>query len=47
MTRQPSGEDFQGVIGRTYADSQPWWPAARSKPNAPNVVMVEIGRAHV
>ncbi|MEJ0064211.1 MAG: arylsulfatase [Caulobacteraceae bacterium] len=42
MTRQPSGEDFQGVIGRTYADSQPWWPPARFKQNAPNVVMVVL-----
>ncbi len=42
MTRQPSGEDFQGVIGRTYADSQPWWPPARFKQGAPNVVMVVL-----
>ncbi len=50
MTRQPSGEAFQGVIGRTYADSQPWWPPARFKQNAPNVVMVvldDTGFAHL
>jgi arylsulfatase A-like enzyme len=42
MTRQPSGEDFHGVIGRTYADSQPWWPPVRFKQNAPDVVMVVL-----
>jgi arylsulfatase A-like enzyme len=42
MTRQPSGEDFQGVIGRTYADSKPWWPPARFKHGAPNVVLVVL-----
>jgi arylsulfatase A-like enzyme len=50
MTRQPSGEDFQGVIGRTYADSQPWWPPTKYKPDAPNVVMVvldDTGFAHL
>jgi hypothetical protein len=31
MAGQASGEDFQGVIGRTYADSQPWWPPAKFK----------------
>jgi arylsulfatase A-like enzyme len=48
--KTPSGEDFQGVIGRTYADSQPWWPAPKLKPDAPDVVVVvldDTGFAHL
>jgi arylsulfatase len=34
-------QEFQGTIGRTYADSTPWWPPLPSAPTgAPNVVMV-------
>lgn len=43
MTEHPQliDEDFQGVIGHTYQDSQPWWPPATSPPDgAPNVVIV-------
>jgi arylsulfatase len=33
--------DFEGVIGRTLADSTPWWPAPRRpRDGAPNVVIV-------
>ncbi|QUD88926.1 arylsulfatase [Phenylobacterium montanum] len=43
MSRKPpSGEDFHGVIGRTYAESKPWWPPAKFKDGAPNVVMVVL-----
>src|SRR5271156_2475750 len=43
MTIQPpSGEAFNGVIGRTFADSQPWWPAPKLKAGAPDVVMVVL-----
>ena len=43
MTKKPpSGEDFHGVIGRTYAESTPWWPPAKYKDGAPNVVMVVL-----
>ena len=48
--RPPSGEDFQGVIGRTIPESQPWWPPAPNKPGAPNIVMVvldDTGFAHL
>ena len=38
----PSGEDFQGVIGRTYDESKPWWPPAKFSKDAPNVVMVVL-----
>jgi arylsulfatase A-like enzyme len=42
MAGEPSGEDFGGVIGRTYADSTPWWPPAKFKRGAPNVVLVVL-----
>jgi len=36
-----SPDSFGGRIGRTVADSEPWWPApARPGPAAPNVVVV-------
>lgn len=35
------GAGFQGTIGKTLADSTPWWPPRKSPPpNAPNVVVV-------
>ncbi|MDR3511699.1 MAG: arylsulfatase [Caulobacteraceae bacterium] len=40
--RPPSGEDFHGVVGRTYEDSKPWWPPAKFKAGAPNVVLVVL-----
>ena len=34
-------ETFQGVIGRTVADSKPWWPGLkRSTEDSPNVVVI-------
>ncbi len=48
--KTPAGEDFQGVIGRTVADSQPWWPAPKLKAGAPDVVIVvldDTGFAHL
>ena len=51
MTQQtPSGEPFEGRIGRTIAESTPWWPAPRLKAGAPNVVLVvldDTGFAHL
>jgi arylsulfatase A-like enzyme len=42
--------DFQGVIGRTFDESSPWWPAEpRPAQGAPNVVVVvfdDVGFAH-
>jgi arylsulfatase A-like enzyme len=33
--------DFGGRIGRTFADSQPWWPTpARPPAGAPNIIVV-------
>ena len=49
MTR--SEPEFEGRIGRTFAESEPWWPDAPSPPNsAPNVVMIvldDTGFAHL
>jgi len=40
--RHPSGEEFGGVIGRTIAESTPWWPEPKRTKGAPNVVMVVL-----
>ena len=40
---------FQGHIGRTIADSKPWWPNPPALSDAPNVVMIlldDTGFAH-
>ncbi|RYG01075.1 MAG: arylsulfatase, partial [Caulobacteraceae bacterium] len=43
MTDKVSDRDaFQGVIGRTVQESQPWWPPSPMKPGAPNVVVVVL-----
>jgi arylsulfatase len=36
------GDDlFEGRIGRTFEDSEPWWPEVRrARPGSPNVVLV-------
>ena len=37
----PSDQPYEGVVGRTLAESTPWWPDLPSAPDgAPNVVMV-------
>jgi len=36
-------QDFEGVIGRDWRDSTPWWPAEPSAPSgAPNVLLVVL-----
>jgi arylsulfatase A-like enzyme len=36
-----SDKSFQGIAGRTIADSKPWWPSARKPPErAPNILVV-------
>jgi len=40
--KTPAGETFGGVIGRTFAQSTPWWPDAKGVKGAPNVVMVVL-----
>ena len=46
-----TGLGFQGVIGKTVADSEPWWPAPPTPPKAsPNIVMIvldDTGFAHL
>ena len=39
MTQEP---EFQGRIGKTYKDSDPWWPPipSRHDGNTPNVVVM-------
>ncbi len=47
--KHPSGEEFGGVIGRTVADSKPWWPLPKLSQGAPNVAIVVLddsGFAH-
>src|SRR5580698_3025957 len=47
--KHPSGEEFGGVIGRTVAESKPWWPEPNIPKGAPNVVIVVLddsGFAH-
>ena len=49
-SKHPSGEDFQGVIGRTVYESKPWWPDSKVPKDAPNVVIVvldDTGFAHL
>lgn len=48
--KTPAGEDFEGTIGRTYAQSTPWWPKEKFRTGAANVVMVvldDTGFAHL
>lgn len=44
-------EQFEGVIGRTVAESEPWWSEATLPPaGTPNVVMIlldDTGIAHL
>lgn len=50
MKKSPAGEEFGGVIGRTVEESTPWWPPAKFKQGAPDVVLVvldDAGFAHL
>lgn len=44
-------EQFQGKIGRTFRESEPWWPALTTAPqDRPNVLIVlfdDLGFAHL
>ncbi|MEO8439107.1 MAG: arylsulfatase [Spartobacteria bacterium] len=38
---QKYGQEFKGKIGRTYAESQEWYPEAKkAKPGTPNVLLI-------
>lgn len=42
MSQRNDG-DFRGSIGRTYAQSTPWWPAPhQAPPGAPNIVFIVL-----
>ncbi|MDP2125040.1 MAG: sulfatase-like hydrolase/transferase, partial [Parvibaculum sp.] len=48
--KHPSGEEFGGVIGRTVAESTPWWPEPKLAAGTSDVVMVvldDTGFAHL
>ncbi len=41
MRQADPGRNFQGKIGKTFADSEPWWPPVPTAPAAaPNVVII-------
>ncbi|MBN9499765.1 MAG: arylsulfatase [Alphaproteobacteria bacterium] len=41
MGERDKGEAFQGTIGKTIADSKPWWPPEKKpQPSAPNILVV-------
>jgi arylsulfatase len=46
-----SGKPFEGVVGRTFEDSTPWWPPLpEAPPGAPNVVLIlldDVGYAQI
>lgn len=42
QTPSPFEQEFKGVIGRTVAESTPWWPPSRTPPGAPNVIHVVL-----
>jgi len=46
----PNERDFGGRIGRTYRESQPWWPDPPAGLGGPNVVVIvldDTGFAHL
>lgn len=40
--KHPSGEDFDGVIGKTIHESKPWWPQGQPAAKTPNVVLIVL-----
>ena len=40
--KHPSGEAFEGRIGRTVYESEPWWPEPRIPHDKPNVVLIVL-----
>lgn len=47
--KHPSGEAFEGKIGRTVYESEPWWPEPNINTGKPNVVLIvldDTGYAH-
>lgn len=43
LKEYPAGAAFPGVVGRTFAESEPAWPRPlRAKPGAPNVIYIVL-----
>ena len=46
-----TSDPFEGTIGRTFRDSEPWWPPLRTAPqDRPNVVIIlfdDLGFSHL
>ena len=40
--KHPSGEPFEGRIGRTVYESEPWWPPRATGSGKPNVVLIVL-----
>ena len=40
--KHPSGEPFEGSIGRTIYESEPWWPTMPTGSGKPNVVLIVL-----
>ena len=40
--KHPSGEPFEGRVGRTVYESEPWWPVPQTGSGKPNVVLVVL-----
>ena len=40
-TKNRVAEDFKGYVGRTWQDSEPWWPEPqRAREGSPNILVV-------
>ena len=50
-TSGSGGERFEGKIGRTFRESEPWWPplrtAAQDRPNVVVILFDDLGFAHL
>ena len=50
-TTGSGGERFEGKIGRTFRESEPWWPplrtAAQDRPNVVVILFDDLGFAHL
>ncbi len=48
---QKYGQEFKGKIGRTYAESQEWYPEpTKAKPGTPNVLIIlldDVGSSQI